>query len=44
MDIKHLLQFDVPDGVKTIFIGEKRYSREEFEKLKVKKIEDKKSL
>lgn len=44
MNIEHLLQFDVPDGVSTICIGGKIYTKEELEKLKVKKIEDKKSI
>lgn len=44
MDIEHLLQFDIPYGVSTICIGGKIYTKEELEKLKVKKIEDKKSI
>ena len=37
MDIEHLLQFEIPDGVNTICIGNKIYTKEELEKLKVKK-------
>ena len=44
MNIEHLLQLDVPDGVSTICIGYKIYTKEELEKLKVKKIEDEKSI
>ena len=44
MDIEHLLQFDIPDGVSTICIGGKIYTKEQLEKLKVKKIEEKKYL
>ena len=32
MDIEHLLQFDIPDGVSTICIGGKIYTKEELEK------------
>ena len=38
MDIEHVLQFDVPDGVSTICIGDKIYTKEELEKLKSKKL------
>ena len=41
MDIENLLQFDIPDGVSTICIGSKIYTKEELEKLKVKKNEKK---
>lgn len=44
MDIEHLLQFDIPDGVSTICIGGKIYTKEELEKLKVKKNPRKKSI
>ena len=42
MDIEHVLQFDVPDGVSTICIGDKIYTKEELEKLKSKKSKTKK--
>ncbi len=34
MKIDHLLQFDIPEGVKTITVGNKTYSKEEFNNLK----------
>ena len=42
MDIDHLLQFDIPDGVSTICIGGKIYTKEELEKWKSKKSKTKK--
>ena len=34
MKLDHLFQFDIPEGVKTITVGNKKYSREEFNNLK----------
>ena len=34
MKIDHLLQFDIPEGVKTITVGNKTYSKEELNNLK----------
>lgn len=34
MKIDHLFQFDIPEGVKTITVGNKTYSKEEFNNLK----------
>ena len=34
MKIDHLFQFELPEGVKTITVGNKKYSREEFNNLK----------
>ena len=36
MDIDHLFQFDIPKGVKTITVGNKTYSIEDFNNLKNK--------
>ena len=34
MNIKHLFQFDIPEGVKTITWGNKTFTRKEFNNLK----------
>ena len=36
MKIDHLFQFDIPKGVKTITVGNKTYSIEDFNNLKNK--------
>lgn len=34
MKIDHIFQFDIPEGVKTITVGNKTYSKEELNNLK----------